>query len=243
MTLIVLDAGHGGKDSGAANGKLYEKFITLQLASRCRMNLESMFECEVQMTRGNDISVSLEERTDFSNEIKADFFYSFHVNASRDKSDPGDGFESYIYNKLTSKSKTAQMQSVIHGYIVNEVMKKYGIRDRGRKKANLHVCRETVCPAVLGEYLFIDNPKEAARLQDFGFLNELSFATAHGIGMALNLKRKKEQDPKPKDPPKKPGGGLYVVQAGAFRNEDNAKRRLMALRNAGFKDSFIKREE
>lgn len=238
MSLIVFDSGHGGKDPGATGNGLEEKSITIQLANRCKLHIQKMFVCTVIMSRKKDEYLTLEQRSDFANSRKADFFYSFHVNAT----DGGEGFESYIYNKLTSKSKTAQIQSVIHGYIVNDVMKKYGIKDRGKKKANFHVLRETTMPAMLGEYLFIDNPKEAAKLKDFAFLNELALATAHGIGMALNLKRKPDEDQNPPEPPKTPESGLYVIRAGAFKSEDNAKRRLMALRNAGFADSYIKKE-
>lgn len=77
---IVLDPGHGGEMSGTtAPGGLLEKDLTLDIARRVRDLLE-LAAFEVVMTRDDDRSVSLEERTRFANEQEGDIFVSVHVN-------------------------------------------------------------------------------------------------------------------------------------------------------------------
>lgn len=242
MTLIVLDGGHGGKDPGAGAFGLAEKDVTLELAKKTEIFLKRDFICDVLLTRRQDAFVSLDARTDYSNNQKADFFYSFHVNSA---APDAEGFETFIHDKLSNRTKTAQIQKVIHGYIVQEVIKKYDIKDRGAKKANFHVLRETKCPAVLTEHLFISNMRENDLLKDDSFLTEFARATATGIGMALSLKRKKDDDlpPPPKEKPKPPKNpDLFVLRVGAFKEENNAKNRIIELKNAGFRDAYIKRD-
>ena len=227
MTIIVFDPGHGGKDPGAVANGLREKDITLRLAEKARIHMMENYVCDVRMTREKDEFVTLESRTKFANHHKADFFYSFHVNASG-----GEGFESYIYNQVSGHSLSPAYQEVIHNYIKLNIVNLYHLRDRGKKRNNYHVLRETIMPAVLSEYFFIDNPKEAALLKDGLFVNELAYVTAEGIALALKLKRRVETTPKDQK--------LYIVQAGAFKDEDGANRRLSALKEAGFLDAFIK---
>ena len=83
LRTIVLDAGHGGDDSGArgATGVL-EKDITLALARRLKNALESRLGVRVLLTRDADQAVSLDDRAALANSNKADLFVSLHANAS-----------------------------------------------------------------------------------------------------------------------------------------------------------------
>lgn len=82
--LIVIDAGHGGKDPGATGpGGTQEKDITLAIAKLLKKKLEESTEAEVLLTRTNDEYWALADRTAFANKEKADIFISIHVNASR----------------------------------------------------------------------------------------------------------------------------------------------------------------
>jgi len=77
---IVLDPGHGGENSGTvAPGGLMEKSVTLDVALRLRRLLERD-SFEVLMTREDDESLGLSDRTQFANENRADIFVSIHVN-------------------------------------------------------------------------------------------------------------------------------------------------------------------
>jgi len=78
---VVIDAGHGGKDSGAlsANG-IQEKDIVLRTVQILRNMLEKK-GYEVYLTRDNDVFIELQERTHFANKKNADIFVSIHANA------------------------------------------------------------------------------------------------------------------------------------------------------------------
>jgi N-acetylmuramoyl-L-alanine amidase len=80
---IVIDPGHGGKDAGVrgAEGAL-EKELTLVIARRAKAAIESRLGIRVLLTREDDRSVPLEERTAVANNNKADLFLSLHVNGS-----------------------------------------------------------------------------------------------------------------------------------------------------------------
>lgn len=78
---IVLDPGHGGKDSGARTpAGLWEKDVTLDIALRLRTLLEHV-TFEVLMTREKDETVPLAQRTTFANAQGADLFVSIHINS------------------------------------------------------------------------------------------------------------------------------------------------------------------
>jgi N-acetylmuramoyl-L-alanine amidase len=80
---VVVDAGHGGKDTGAIGPRgVREKDLTLAIARRVGARLKSL-GFEVVMTRRGDAFVSLDERTRIANEAHADLFVSIHCNAAR----------------------------------------------------------------------------------------------------------------------------------------------------------------
>jgi N-acetylmuramoyl-L-alanine amidase len=81
--LIVVDAGHGGIDTGAAGvqGTL-EKQITLDFASLLKRKLEGTGLFEVRLTRDDDVFVALDSRTEFARRLAADLFISIHADAA-----------------------------------------------------------------------------------------------------------------------------------------------------------------
>lgn len=81
--LIVVDAGHGGIDTGAVGVKgTLEKQITLDFASLLKRKLESTGLFEVRLTRDDDVFVALDSRTDFARRLAADLFVSIHADAA-----------------------------------------------------------------------------------------------------------------------------------------------------------------
>ena len=80
---VVIDPGHGGKDPGAIGvGGLREKDVTLKLARALERRLEAR-QFDVVMTRDEDRTLSLEERTAIAEGAGGDIFVSVHANASR----------------------------------------------------------------------------------------------------------------------------------------------------------------
>jgi len=81
--LIVIDAGHGGKDLGAKGHKgLREKDVNLAIALRLKDILKSRYNYSVILTRENDIFIPLPGRGKIANDSNADVFISVHANAA-----------------------------------------------------------------------------------------------------------------------------------------------------------------
>ncbi|MGE1115677.1 N-acetylmuramoyl-L-alanine amidase family protein [Priestia megaterium] len=181
MYKIILDPGHGGEDPGAIsfeNG-LREKDITLKIALYTKDFLLKNYVVNVKLTRENDVFVKLRERSKIAKRFKADFFISIHVNAGG-----GTGFESYIF--LKTQDLTLAFQQSLHKEIIKTLNQQHSnIPDRGLKRANYLVLRETPMPAVLTENLFIEQDFEL--LKNEMFLKKLGEAHARGIANFLNL--------------------------------------------------------
>jgi len=80
---LAIDAGHGGDDVGARGAQgAQEKDITLTVARRLKAAVEARLGIRVVMTRDDDRSVAMNERTALANNNKADLFISLHANAS-----------------------------------------------------------------------------------------------------------------------------------------------------------------
>jgi len=229
LPIVVLDPGHGGKDPGAVGFELAEKDVVLRLALMVRDELLSGWQVDVRLTRDSDVFVGLSDRAAFANRLGASLFVSLHCNAGG-----GTGFESYIHP--AAKPATANIQQVIHGEVM-AYLRKHGVRDRGMKKANLAVCRETKMPAVLLECLFIDTLHDNRLLRDESFLRGLAKAIASGIAKVLGLKVKAKPAPKPAAATKP--GVLYKVQVGAFANRENAEKLVAELRAKGYNPIII----
>jgi N-acetylmuramoyl-L-alanine amidase len=174
---VVIDPGHGGLDPGAGGFGLREKDITLDIALVLRGLLAD--SVDVSMTRDSDKFVSLSDRAKFTNTVGADLFVSIHVNAGG-----GTGYESYIYTDALDE--TGRLAGLIHNEVAS-FYKEKGFPDRGLKKANFTVLRETAMPAVLLENLFIDRKEDAEKLKDPGFRREIAGAVAKGIFKAFDL--------------------------------------------------------
>ena len=83
LQTMVVDAGHGGEDSGVRGPKgTLEKQVTLEAARRLKTLVESRLGVRVVMTREDDRAISLDERNAIANNSKADLFLSLHANAS-----------------------------------------------------------------------------------------------------------------------------------------------------------------
>ncbi|MGV8074936.1 MAG: N-acetylmuramoyl-L-alanine amidase [Syntrophobacteraceae bacterium] len=133
---IVLDPGHGGKDTGAISpNNTYEKNITLAIAFELKKILTSRLGCEVILTRTTDRFISLEERTAIANRRKADLFISIHTNAHTDRSLCGT--ETYILDfskdsesarvaaaeNASSAKKLSDLEAILHDLMLNTKIK------------------------------------------------------------------------------------------------------------------------
>ncbi len=103
--IIVLDPGHGGKDSGAIGyKKRYEKKAVLQIALKCAKELKKRGYI-VYLTRSRDVFVKLRDRTKYANRKNADLFVSIHANAAPKKSKYllSKGIETFFLSRARSE--------------------------------------------------------------------------------------------------------------------------------------------
>lgn len=85
LKTIVIDAGHGGKDHGAAGKYSYEKDLTLQMALKLQATLAAaMPDVNIVMTRTTDIYQSPPLKANIANQAKGDLFVCIHCNAAPD---------------------------------------------------------------------------------------------------------------------------------------------------------------
>jgi N-acetylmuramoyl-L-alanine amidase len=236
-TKIFIDAGHGGKDSGAVGNGIMEKDIVLKIVKKMDALLKNYQDVEVMLSRSTDVFLSLDERTRKANNWNANVLISVHVNSAASSS--AKGFESFRYIK--TNDGTIAFQNVLH----QEIMRKIGsgITDRGKKQENLHMLRDSKMKAVLTENLFISNSTDAAKLKSDSFLDQVAEGHVAGLEKFLGLKRiekpPQQNDPSPSDPTT---GKLFYVQVGAFEDKENADALAADLLREGFR-SFVKFED
>ncbi|MDV2683712.1 N-acetylmuramoyl-L-alanine amidase [Alkalihalophilus lindianensis] len=219
---LYLDPGHGGSDPGAQGNGLKEKDIALDIALRIRTIVMNSYDnVEVMMSRTSDISKSLRDRTNEANTWRADYYLSIHCNAYNGSAS---GYEDYIHSSLSDSSSTAKYRDFLH----TEIMKVNQLNNRGKKKANFHVLRETAMSALLTENGFIDNGQDAALMKEPSWRQNVAQGHVNGLEKAFNLKRKTNDSTM-----------FYKVIAGSFKSKENAEKRVTYLESQGI-ESFIK---
>jgi N-acetylmuramoyl-L-alanine amidase len=160
---------------------LQEKDINLEISRRLAKVL-SGYQVEVALTRNSDVYLGLAQRCALANNLGARYFCSIHVNGGG-----GTGFESYTYTG--AKEETENLRNAVHSKVA-AYFQNAGFVDRGKKKADFYVLRETIMPAVLLENLFIDHGMDSLRLKSASFLDGLAEAIAGGLAAALGLQPK-----------------------------------------------------
>ncbi|WP_068674086.1 N-acetylmuramoyl-L-alanine amidase [Oceanobacillus sp. Castelsardo] len=224
MKRIFLDPGHGGSDPGAVGHGLKEKDVVLDIALQIRSILEKGYEnVKIKMSRTTDSSKSLRQRTNEANAWGAHYYISIHCNAFNGKAN---GYEDFIYSGLNDASQSAKYRNFMHREIANGI----ALNNRGKKKANFHVLRETRMPAFLSENGFIDNHSDATLMKQATWRKKIAQGHANGIAKALQLKKKTNVNQK--------GDSLYKVIAGSFQSKKKAIDRVSFLKELGI-DAFI----
>lgn len=148
--VIVIDAGHGGKDPGSS-GEIYsEKTLTLNTAKELEALLKAA-GAKVIMTRAGDTYPTLSDRVNISRNNNADIFISIHFNSNNSKA--ASGIDTYYYGTNVNEKELANC-------IQEEVIKATGFKSRGVNEGDFQVIRTNKMAAVLVELGFISNPDE-----------------------------------------------------------------------------------
>ena len=206
--VIVLDAGHGGSDSGAVGNGIKESDINLKIARYCKEELEKYYGVKVIMTRDSDTRVGLEDRSAIARDAGADFFISFHINSGG-----GTGAEVWIPAVNDSwHSSFHEIGDAIGSDILSK-LSALGLNNRGTKfdyytlnggryypdgspadsLSVIRNCRLYGIPAILVEHGFIDRASDANILKDDNKLAAMGKADAEAIASYFGLS--KEQRP------------------------------------------------
>ena len=184
-TIIVIDPGHGGKDSGAVgiNGIL-EKDVVLNISKEILKLNKSLFsnEFDIYLTRYKDTLISLSDRSELAKSLNADVFMSLHCNASQTHSK---GMEVYAHNSDNQNTK----ESIALGLtVLNESTQKLGFKKRGVKFADFQVLRETIeYSSILVEIGFITNADESDYLSMNKNIKAMALAVLMGLYNYLNI--------------------------------------------------------
>src|SRR5436189_3187493 len=158
FSTVVVDAGHGGKDSGAY--RRYgppEKLVSLDVAQRLNRKLRES-QLKTVMTRSSDVFIPLDERVTIENSQKNAVFVSIHFNDSRRRGIRG--FETYYHSGASFDLASRIQQKLIT--IPHSA-------NRGIHTANFRVLRNATCPAVLVECGFLSNRSEGNQARDWEY--------------------------------------------------------------------------
>lgn len=170
FTTVVVDAGHGGMDSGAS--RRYgppEKAAALDVAQRVEKKLRES-QLKTVMTRSSDVFIPLDRRVAIENAQKNSIFVSIHFNDSRRRAIHG--FETYYHSPMSyDLAKRIQNKLLTLPHAVN----------RGVHTADFRVLRKAAYPAVLVECGFLSNRSEGKSARSSDHRDDLADKIAEAI--------------------------------------------------------------
>ena len=152
---IVIDAGHGGKDSGQNIKGIKEKEVVYQITQKIK-ELHQNKNVELYFSRPNNVFVSLDERVEFINTIQPDLVISLHANGHPQFEDKS-GTEIFISKNNSFKDKNYELASKLAGHLA---IQPNSLGKVSIKNANFKIIRESKAPAMLIEVGFLTNEKE-----------------------------------------------------------------------------------
>lgn len=204
FSVVVLDPGHGGKDSGAMCGNVPEKELTLDIAQRADRLLRAKGLATV-MTRVGDSYVSLAERVGLTNRIPDCVFVSIHFNETNKES--SNGVETYyadhqitpgvamiswlpFLQSASAQAPNFESQSLA-GLIQEALVTRTQAINRGTKAQQFFVIANVLHPAVLVEGGFISNKGENEKLVTSpDYREQLATAICDGVLRYQDLKQR-----------------------------------------------------
>jgi len=138
--IIVLDVGHGGKDSGIVINEFKEKDIVLKIANKIKERYKNS-KIDVVLSRNIDVFVPLKNRVDYINSLNPEYVISLHLGLSTNKREKG--FDFYVNAESKHKGESNELaikfkESLRTEVLTNEI-----------EVANLYLLKNVNCPATL----------------------------------------------------------------------------------------------
>lgn len=208
MVKIVIDAGHGFNTPGKRSPDDEREWSFNNIVAQYAIAKLQTYR-DVEILRVDDptgkTDVPLTTRTDQANKWQADVYASIHHNALNGKWGNHSGVETYTMDNPTANPKSVEIAGAIHPRVVMAM----GISNRGMKRANFHVLRESAMPAFLSEGGFMDSTVDITKLRDNNYLKAQGEAIAEGLAVYFKLQLKMVQPILAVEPTKQAGNNLY----------------------------------
>lgn len=162
--IIVLDAGHGGKDPGAQNKGTNEKDLNYQIMYTLMKGYFSgnAPDIKVYWTRTDDTFITLANRAAFAKSVGADAFVSLHMNSSNKSS--ANGTEVYYSVSNNSSGFSGITSQKMANLFRAQLLKDLGTKNRGTKTAAYYVLKHNTVPSILIELGFISGSSDYSKL-------------------------------------------------------------------------------
>lgn len=179
--IVMLDAGHGGKDNGATSAGVKEKSLCLNiLYNKAKTYFDNpTSNVKAYWTRHDDTFINLYKRPTYSKKYNADLFVSLHMNYASSKK--AKGTEVY-YSKKNNKTAFAGLNSKIFAKRINSTLvSQLNTKNRGVKQAGFVVIKKNTVPAILVELGFISNKSERGKLKTSTYQTKAAKALYKGI--------------------------------------------------------------
>lgn len=209
MEIVFLDAGHGGKDSGATGHGLLEKDINLLICNEIISLSSKEGLIKFIPSRTTDMTLTLDERVAKEKALKAKASISIHCNAGG----AGYGTETYYFSTSADGKRLAtEVNTLVHG-VVNR-------RNRGVKTGDsFAMVKRTASVAILVETAFISDSTDASILKNK--VKEIAKAVYDGVKKYFGMTSQKPSEPITQGTPIMRTSKSTVDQMVAFLNKNN----------------------
>jgi len=193
---VILDAGHGGHDSGAKGNRGIEKEAALDVVLRAKRLLEQN-GYTVRLTRSSDVFIPLEDRAAFANRFLNAIFVSVHFNKSvgggasgietfalAPRGVPSMDEENFSYSDLKlhpghgQDAENIALSTALHSSMLRHMR----LTDRGIKRARFAVIRDIRIPGVLLEGGFMNHPVDGKLIASPAYRDAFARAILEGVG-------------------------------------------------------------
>ncbi len=162
--IVIIDPGHGGKDTGAIRESTYEKDYNLLIAYENTKDLFAASDIKVYYTRVTDFYSTIDTRAAMAAKIHADLYVSLHQNTNNNTSIQG---TSVYYSSLNNPTLINGLSSkVMAGIFRDNIIASLNTVDYGVINHSLTVTTNNTVPSILIELAFMSNTEDLARLND-----------------------------------------------------------------------------
>lgn len=178
--VLLLDAGHGGKDPGTSGNGMQEKNLTLTIAQKIEQELQGS-GIKVYMTRNSDVYPENSTRAQTANDI-ADLMVSIHINSGPETANGTETLYQVHANDNGARLTSKQLAEILQGKVVSAT----GNTNRGVKlRTDLLILNRTTVPSAIVEVIFITNIGDALKISNPSYQDQVAQAIADGIQEAV----------------------------------------------------------